>query len=103
MDTVSLNRLLTPQSDRVAEMALTKTIPADIDAAIEKLLAQRDDLEAQERMLHETRLSVERFESMFGIPSERIHQAIADGTLVETFEVCRWIFQYNLLSRAKAR
>jgi hypothetical protein len=84
-------------------MALTRATASDIDAAIEQLLAQRNDRNAQERLLQDTHRSVQRFEAKFGIPSEQIHQAIDDGTLEETLEVCHWIFQYNLLCRAKAR
>ena len=84
-------------------MALTKITSTEIDARVRQLLSQRDDVAAQERMLQETRLSVQRFEAKFGMPSERIHEAIEDGTLAETLEVCRWIFQYNLLRRANAR
>jgi hypothetical protein len=65
--------------------------------------AQRYDPETQERLLQETRQSVERLEAKHGLPFQRIHQAIDEGTLVETFEICRWIFQYNWLHRAETR
>jgi hypothetical protein len=84
-------------------MALTKSTAPDIDAKIEELLAQRDDQDTQERMLEETCLRVQGFEAKFGIPSERIHQAIDEGTLVETLEVCHWIMEYDLLCRARSR
>ena len=66
-------------------------------------MAQRDDAELQRRYRDETRRNVERCERKFGIPSERIHQAIDDGTLEETLEVVEWIFDYNLLCRAGER
>jgi hypothetical protein len=84
-------------------MALTKSTTPDIEAKIEELLAQRDDPYAQERLLRETRLRVQGYEAKFGIPSERIHQAIDDGTLVETLEVCHWIMEYDLLCCARPR
>jgi hypothetical protein len=87
----------------VARMVLTKSTAPDIKAKIEELLAQRDDQDAQERLLWETRLRVQGYEDKFGIPSERIHQAIDEGTLAETLEVCHWIMEYDLLCRARSR
>ena len=84
-------------------MALTKPTSADIEARIAALMAQRDDAELQQRYRDETRRIVERCERKFGIPSERIHQAIDDGTLEETLEVVEWIFDYNSLCRAGER
>jgi hypothetical protein len=84
-------------------MALTEPTSAKIEAQIAALMAQLDDAELQQRYREETRLNVERCERKFGIPSERIHQAINDGTLEETLEVVHWIFDYNLLCRAGER
>lgn len=84
-------------------MAMTKATTTETEARIEQLLAQREDAAAQERMREETRRSVQQFEAKYGISSEQIHQAIDDGSLIETFEVCRWIIEYNLLARAEPR
>lgn len=84
-------------------MALTDRRSAKIEAKIAALMAQRDDAELQQRFREETRRNVERCERKFGIPSERIHEAIDAGTLEETLEVVDWIFDYNLLCRAGER
>jgi hypothetical protein len=76
---------------------------AKIEAKIAALMAQRDDAAFQQRLRDETRRNVERCERKFGIPSERIHEAIDDGSLEETLEVVRWIFDYNRLCRAGER
>lgn len=84
-------------------MALTRRRSADIEATIAALTAQREDAELQQRFRDETIGNVERCERKYGIPSERIHQAIDDGTLEETLEVVEWIFDYNRLCRAGER
>ena len=84
-------------------MALTEPISAKIEAQIAALMAQRDDVTFQQRLREETRGNVERCDRKFGISSERIHEAIDDGSLEETLEVVEWIFDYNLLCRAGER
>jgi len=39
-------------------------------------------------------------ERQFGLPSSEIHAAIDRGDLIETWEVCRWIMEYESLLRA---
>ncbi len=84
-------------------MALTEPTSAKIEAQIAALTAQLNDAELQQRYREETRRNVARCERKFGIPSERIHEAIDAGTLEETLEVVEWIFDYNLLCRAGER
>lgn len=82
-------------------MALVISPTADaVQKEISRLLAQRDDPEEQARLLNETREIVAAFEKQFGLPSDQIHAAIDAGELIETEEVCHWIFQYNILQRA---
>jgi hypothetical protein len=80
-------------------MAQTKAAPFDVDAEIARLRAQAADAALQQQFAEENRRTVERFEAKYGIPSAEIHQAIDDGRLEETFEVCQWIFEYELLCR----
>ena len=40
-----------------------------------------------------------RYERVYNMPSERIHEAIDAGDLVETSDVSRWIIMHNLLRR----
>jgi hypothetical protein len=42
---------------------------------------------------------VKQYEERYGIPSERIHDAIDAGELIEDLGVVHWIFDYNLLCR----
>jgi hypothetical protein len=84
----------------MASMAQVKSAPFDVEAEIARLRAQAADVALQQRFAEETRRFVERCEVKYGIPSEEIHQAIDDGRLEETFEVCQWIFEYELLCRA---
>jgi hypothetical protein len=81
-------------------MAQVKAARFDVEAEIARLHAQAADVELQQRFEEETRRTVARFEVKYGIPSAEIHQAIDDGRLEETFEVCQWIFEYESLCRA---
>jgi hypothetical protein len=51
--------------------------------------------------LCELKDSVARYEERFGIPSNQIHDAIENNTLIETEEVCDWIMAYELLIRVQ--
>ena len=82
-------------------MAQVKTAPFDVEAEVARLRAQMKDVALQQQFDEENRRTVERFEAKYGIPSAEVHQAIDDGRLEETFEVCQWIFEYELLSRAE--
>ena len=44
---------------------------------------------------------VAAFEREFGIPSERVHAAIDDGTLEETGDVCRWLIAIDSLEHLR--
>ena len=53
--------------------------------------------QAQAAYLAELRSSVKQYEERYGMPSERIHDAIDAGELIEDLDVGHWIFQYDLL------
>ena len=86
-------------------MALIKptSTETDIKARIAALMARRDDAELPKHFRNQTIGNVERCERNSGIPSERVHQVIDDGTLEETREVVEWIFDDNRLCRAGER
>ncbi|MND09925.1 hypothetical protein D3C83_336340 [compost metagenome] len=48
----------------------------------------------------ELRIRVLAYEAQFGIPSSEIHEAIEDGRLVETLDVCEWIMDLYALEQA---
>jgi hypothetical protein len=53
--------------------------------------------------LQELRDRVAAYERQFGLPSSEIHAAIDRGDLIETWEVCGWIMDYESLLRAESR
>ena len=53
--------------------------------------------QAQAAYLAELRASVKQYEERYGMPSERIHDAIDAGELIEDLDVGHWIFQCDLL------
>lgn len=63
---------------------------------LEQLEASRTP-EAQAAYLAELRASVKQYELRYGMPSDRIHDAIDAGELIEDLDVGHWIFQYDLL------
>jgi hypothetical protein len=67
-----------------------------------ELLAQRPAHLDAAHAVRELRYRVKCYEDRYGIPSDRLHQAIEAGDVVEDLEVSRWLFQYTLLLRAEA-
>jgi hypothetical protein len=63
---------------------------------MERLEASRTP-EAQAACLAELRASVKQYGERYGLPSNRIHNAIDGGELIEYLEVGHEIFQYDLL------
>ena len=88
-------------------MASVSSNRTDVDEHVEQLLKelsqQVHDVEGQAAMLAEIRESVKQYEQRYGMSSDRVHDAIDAGELVEDLEVCDWIFQYNLLKRVEAK
>jgi hypothetical protein len=78
---------------------MTLTSPQELETArrIQLLLEQRRSQLIDTTYLRELRDRVRYYEQQFGISSERIHDAIDEGTLIEDQEVGHWIFAYSLL------
>ncbi len=53
--------------------------------------------EVQAAYLAEIRACVKQYEKRYGMSSDRIHEAIDAGELIEDLDVGHWIFQYDLL------
>jgi len=83
-------------------MNLDVVRPIETEERMRELLAKRNDAEGQARFLEELRRTVTAYEIHYDMPSERIHEAIESGELVEDREVGHWIFQYKLLRRVEA-
>ncbi|HYO28995.1 MAG TPA: hypothetical protein VER37_00320 [Thermomicrobiales bacterium] len=78
--------LTEPTNVRTAGINRNMSDPAVVAAAMQRL---RDRVVADERR--------------FGLPSADTHAAIDRGDLVETFDVCRWMFAADSLVRAESR
>lgn len=68
---------------------------------VNELLRQRTD--SVRSHLHQAKIAarIKGYEDQYGIKSDAIHGAIERGQLKETQEVCRWIIDYDLLSRTE--
>lgn len=67
-----------------------------------ELLRERDTIARYVSEMKTLRARVAGYEARYGIKSDEIHQAIEDGRLRETEEVCDWIFDYDLLRERDA-
>ena len=77
---------------------VTKPTPKErADAMIARWEAQAASPVVTDMFDHEDRAFVAFCEAKYGIPSSEIHQAIDDGRLIESKEVCDWIFAYEIL------
>jgi hypothetical protein len=80
-------------------MALVVIRTPNTQHRIHDLLMQLHNDVEQQRLLDEARQCVFQLESKYKLSSDRIHEAIDAGDLVETLEVSHWILLYNLLQR----
>lgn len=78
-------------------MASTSSSQTDLDTSVEEVLARRTDTSDHRAMLIELREQVKAYEARFGMSSDRIHEAIDAGELIEDLEVVDWIFTVELL------
>jgi len=86
-----------PHAPKEPDM-VTKLTPRErADAMIARFEAQLASPGAAEAHDARRRAFVERCEAKYGIPSSEIHQAIDDGRLIESKEVCDWIFAHEVL------
>jgi hypothetical protein len=70
---------------------------------VEELIRLRDDNEHQTMERARLAASIERYETKYGLKSSDIRGAVAEGRLTETFEVCRWAMDYELLQGTEKR
>ena len=59
--------------------------------------------QAQAAYLAELRACVKHYEERYGMSSDRVHDAIDAGELIEDLDVCNWIFDYELLRDVEKR
>ncbi len=68
-----------------------------------KLIQLRDNPEYQTALRAKLARNVASYELRYGIPSIDIRSAVAAGRLKETFEVCQWANDYDVLQRSEKR
>jgi hypothetical protein len=66
------------------------------------LLAEQAVIKSYVEELAALRSRVLAYEEQFGIPSSEVHEAIEDGRLQETLEVCDWIMDIEILQWSKS-
>jgi hypothetical protein len=62
-----------------------------------QLLAEQAVIERYLESVSELKAQVLAYEQQFGIPSSEVHEAIDDGRLDETLEVCNWLIDIDML------
>ncbi len=67
----------------------------------EKLLHERDTIADFVAILERLQVAIQNQEERYGIPSEDLSEAIENGRIEETEDVCDWLIDFELLQRAK--
>ena len=81
-------------------MVLTNPTAPTAKALADQLLAEQAVIKGYVEELVALRSRVLAYEEQFGIPSSEVHEAIEDGRLQETLEVCDWIMDFEVLEQA---
>lgn len=85
-------------------MIVNQSAPRETVAeTIARFNREMNNPELMAARLEEVRQRVAVYERQFGIPSADIHAAIDRGELIETWEVCGWIMDYESLLRVEER
>jgi hypothetical protein len=84
-----------------ASMVFTNSAASTPKEIADRLLAEQEVIKRYIELVHALRRSVRAYEEQFGIPSSEIHHAIKDGRLVETLDVCEWLMDFEVLSKAE--
>ncbi len=67
----------------------------------EELERERDILERHYQWRADLGNRIKELEARYGITSDQIHDAIDNGQLDETLEVCDWIMDYDILQHVR--
>lgn len=79
-------------------MVLTNPNTLMSKARADQVLAEQAVIKQYVQEMAALRRRVRAYEEQFGIPSDEVHEAIEDGRLQETLEVCDWIMDIELLT-----
>jgi hypothetical protein len=69
----------------------------------EDLLDQREALRKSQELREAIARQVTEFEQRFNVRSSEVHDAIREGKLRETHEVCQWLIYHEIVERTGAR
>jgi hypothetical protein len=83
-------------------MVLTNPTSPTAKALADQLLAEQAVIKRYVEELAALRSRVLAYEEQFGISSSEVHEAIEDGRLQETLEVCDWIMDIEILQWSKS-
>jgi len=83
-----------------ASMVLTNSTTPTSKTLAERWLAENDTPEHHAEYMTELRSRVLAYEAQFGIQSSDVHDAIEDGRLQETLQVCEWLMDLYVLEQA---
>jgi hypothetical protein len=81
-------------------MVLTNPTTATFKTLTEQWLDENDTPERHAKYMTELRSRVLAYEAQFGIQSSDVHDAIEDGRLQETLNVCEWLMDLYVLDPA---
>ena len=68
----------------------------------DRLLSERLAIANFVSLVEELEANVQEREKQYGMPSSELSKAIEDGRITETNDVCNWLMDYELLTRATA-
>lgn len=74
----------------------------DSESLANELLRERETIARYFSETRELRARVIAYEARYSLKSDEIHQAIEEGRLQETEEVCDWIIDYEALRKRDA-
>ena len=63
----------------------------------DQLLAEMAVIEKYHESVRELEAQVLAYEQKYGMPTSEVHDAIEDGRLIETLEVCEWLMDADML------
>lgn len=72
----------------------------DSETLTVELCARLQIIDEHVEYLRQIMVRVQAMEARYRIASADIHDAIEAGTILETFDVCNWIMDYEILKRS---
>lgn len=84
-------------------MGVSATVGLPLDTTAEDLLAALDESRRNPNGTRaRMRAELQAFEDAYGFASADVREAVRDGLLSETHEICSWMFTYDALVRFRA-